>query len=98
MVQPPIEVDAEWFDDLPVEPGLYWFLGELHMGSMGGHYSGSIKPEFELRLVTVVRTRNGLTAHSSGHFVSMCKWDKEKMRTGVLGKWAQVMIPKRPKL
>lgn len=95
MSKPPVHivVDAEWHDDPPTEPGLYWFYGELFMGEMGGHYTGSVVPQFKLELVRIQQVSNGCVGTSNGHFVKMRKWDKDARKSGVLGKWAQVIVP-----
>lgn len=93
---PPVHdvVDVVWFDEAPVEVGFYWFLGECSMGSMGGHYNGSVEPLVKLYLVEVKRLVNGLIAVTNGHFMSLREWDIEGRGEGWLGRWAQAVVPK----
>ena len=95
--QPPphITIDEQWYDDPPQTPGYYWFYGEPHMGSMGGHYSGTVKPRYKLYLVEVHKISNGVIGVSNGQFISLRKWNINSMQEGVLGHWAQAKIPRR---
>jgi hypothetical protein len=93
-VPPPITVEQEWYETGPVEPGLYWFFGEPFMGDMGGHYSGTVKPEYRLYLVQVFQASNSLMATTVGTFVPLTKWDGKNK--GYLGKWAQCHAPQPP--
>ncbi len=94
-MQPPLHkiTDAEWFDDPPQEPGYYWFYGDPYMGEMGGHYNGTVDPEYGLQLVEIHEIANGVMGVSNGQFIPLEKWNPESRHKGVLGKWAQVIIP-----
>lgn len=95
-MQPPIHKSEplEWFDDVPKEPGYYWFYGEPQWGSMGGHYTGAFQPKNRLMLVEVKKISNGVIAVGDGRFLRLHKWDEKS--EGFLGRWAQVTIPLTP--
>ena len=91
-----ITIDEQWYDDPPQIPGYYWFYGDPHMGSMGGHYSGTVKPDYRLCLVEVFAISNGVLGVSNGQFIPLNKWNIESKTQGVVGKWAQAKIPTIP--
>lgn len=93
MSVPPVNLvlDGEWFDEAPVEPGYYWFFGDPWMGEMGGHYRGSVHPEYKLSLVSVFNVSNGLAAISDGHFFQLKRWDGKGK--GWLGRWGRAVLP-----
>lgn len=89
--------DVTWYREAPTEPGFYWLLGDPRMGSMGGHYAGTIKPDIELHFVEVLRIGDGtLSAMSGGTFVYLDRWTPESRGEGWVGKWARVTMPKIP--
>jgi hypothetical protein len=80
-----------WHADAPTKPGMYWFYGEPWMGEMGGHYTGTVKPEMRLSPVEIVRLSNGLIGMVSGQFMRLTKWDGKS--PGYLGKWTIAVLP-----
>lgn len=91
-------VSAEWFDAPPKKPGWYWFFGDPYMGSMGGHYTGTVPPDNRLSLVRVDQIANGVLAVADGHAIPLRVWRPDKQIDGVLGKWCQAMVPDTAKL
>jgi len=89
-----LAVESEWFSKAPTKPGLYWFHGEPSMGSMGGHYNGTVKPEKQLHLVSVRKISNGMMFVANGQFMPSLEWDGgESKKEGWLGRWAQCIVP-----
>jgi len=82
---------ADWSTEAPKEPGTYWFFGDPYMGSMGGHYKGTVKPDLELHLVNTHALANGTAFVCSGHFMPSHKWDGK--REGWLGVWKRCVLP-----
>jgi hypothetical protein len=83
-----------WTEDIPTEPGFYWFYGEPFMGEMGGHYDGTILPNNKLFIIKIHKNPSGLIAWTDGAFISLRKWDGKKR--GVLGKWMPLPTPQLP--
>lgn len=88
----PFSKEQQGYIGLPDHPGLYWFYGEPFMGEMGGHYNGTIKPDMDLHLITVVQTSNSLAAHCNGAFITLRRWNGKNR--GVLGVFYEVTTPK----
>ncbi len=88
---PHLESSLVQYDEAPDQPGLYWLYGDPHMGEMGGHYTGSVKPEYGLHLVRVVKVSNGVIGYTGTTIVSLTKWNGKNR--GWVGVWYQVIIP-----
>ena len=86
-----------WSNQLPTEPGQYWFCGDEFHGSMGSDYqpnSSPVKPE--VKLIEARLTGNGLMYISHGQFVQRKQFDKEKRQAGWHGYWKKATIPQAP--
>lgn len=85
-----------WAETPPTEPGAYWLYGDASYGSMGGHYSGTIQPEFRLHFVNVRAISNGLMAITEGRFISLRKFDSAVRQEGHIGVWQPAKLPVLP--
>jgi len=86
----------KWSNKAPTKPGSYWFFGEAFMGSMGGHYRGTVEPFLKMILINVFEISNGMMAQGDGQYISLKPFDKEKRKEGYLGYWAEANIPDPP--
>lgn len=86
----------EWTEQIPKEPGVYWFFGAI-LGEMGCDYANdSPKIEPELLLVEVFKISNGVMAKSEGQFFALNKFDKEKRISGHVGYFMKATLPAPP--
>jgi hypothetical protein len=86
----------KWSKEFPNKDGFFWFYGEPHMGQMGGHFKGTIRPNLKMCLVEIKKISNGFLAVMNGHHVPNTPFDKENKKPGFLGYWAKAELPKPP--
>ena len=89
--------DIKWSDTLPTVDGMYWFYGELHMGSMGMDYRDDYIHKPSMSLVKVMRANEkSPIVVAEGGFVSSRPFVKSTHREGWLGYWTKAILPESP--
>ncbi len=89
--------NIKWSDTLPTVSGMYWFYGELHMGSMGMDYHDDYVHKPSMTLVKVMRAEEkSPIIVAEGGFVSTHAFDKSTRREGWLGYWTKAILPEPP--
>lgn len=86
-----------WSNQLPTEPGQYWFCGDEFHGSMGIDYqlnAPAIKPE--IKLIQARQVGNTIMFISHGQFVNKHQFDKTTHKAGWHGYWKKADVPKPP--
>jgi len=87
-----------WKKTPPDSEGFWWLYGEWSFGTMGGHFTGSIPPEFRLHPVEIITIGHGkkLIGICQGQFVILRPFDKEKQEEGYVGVWKKMDVPNLP--
>lgn len=89
-----------WQTEPPDSTGFWWLYGDDEFGVMGGNYTGSIPAENKLHIIDVWKIGSGdnesLQGVSSGRFISLTPFDKDKRKPGYVGVWQKVILPKLP--
>lgn len=84
---------GEWHDEMPMNPGFYWFCGDPWFGAMGHDWTPQGKPDVQLYMVEIFRTGNGTMGTTCGKFFPRNKFDREINREGWVGKWCRASVP-----